>query len=143
MAGQLKEVRNRIKSIQNSQQITKAMKLVSATKLRRAQNAIVQMRPYAEELRGLLGNLQGLLGQRGLPPGTGLLLRTNMVHTIGMRFTIDVAFCDRDGVVLRISTLRPWRFSPLVWRSRLVIEAEAGAFERWGLRVGDRVEVKE
>ena len=57
MAGQLKEVRNRIKSVQSTQQITKAMKLVSATKLRRAQNAIIQMRPYAEKLNGILGNL--------------------------------------------------------------------------------------
>ena len=42
-----------------------------------------------------------------------------------------------------MSTMRPWRVSPLVWRSAFVIEAEAGAFERWGLRVGDHVEVKE
>ena len=54
MAGQLKEVRNRIKSIQNSQQITKAMKMVSAAKLRRAQDAIIQMRPYAQKLQELL-----------------------------------------------------------------------------------------
>jgi uncharacterized membrane protein (UPF0127 family) len=60
-----------------------------------------------------------------------------------MRFAIDVAFCRADGVVLRISSLRPWRLSPLVWRAAFVIEAEAGAFERWGLRVGDQVEVKE
>src|SRR5450755_2293474 len=57
MAGQLKEVRNRIKSIQNTQQITKAMKMVSAAKLRRAQDAIVQMRPYAKKLQELLSNI--------------------------------------------------------------------------------------
>jgi F-type H+-transporting ATPase subunit gamma len=57
MAGQLKEVRNRIKSIQNTQQITKAMKMVSAAKLRRAQDAIVQMRPYAKKLQEVLGNI--------------------------------------------------------------------------------------
>ena len=57
MAGQLKEVRNRIKSIQNSQQITKAMKMVSAAKLRRAQDAILQMRPYAKKLQELLSNI--------------------------------------------------------------------------------------
>jgi F-type H+-transporting ATPase subunit gamma len=53
----LKEVRTRITSVSSTQQITKAMKLVSATKLRRAQNAITQMRPYAEKLNGILGNL--------------------------------------------------------------------------------------
>jgi len=51
MAGQLKEVRNRIKSVQSTQQITKAMKMVSAAKLRRAQDAIIQMRPYAKKLQ--------------------------------------------------------------------------------------------
>src|SRR6478609_4614485 len=53
----LKEVRIRITSVSSTQQITKAMKLVSATKLRRAQNGIIQMRPYAQQLNGILGNL--------------------------------------------------------------------------------------
>ncbi|PWT97750.1 MAG: ATP synthase F1 subunit gamma [Bacteroidetes bacterium] len=57
MAGALKEVRNRIKSIQSTQQITKAMKMVSAAKLRRAQDAIVQMRPYAKKLQEMLSNI--------------------------------------------------------------------------------------
>src|SRR6202011_1595925 len=57
MSGALKEVRNRIKSIQNTQQITKAMKMVSAAKLRRAQDAIIQMRPYAQKLQELLSNI--------------------------------------------------------------------------------------
>ena len=52
MSGQLKEVRNRIKSVQSTQQITKAMKMVSAAKLRRAQDAITQMRPYAQKAAG-------------------------------------------------------------------------------------------
>lgn len=53
----LKEVRTRIASTQSTQQITKAMKMVSATKLRKAQQAITQMRPYAEKLNGILQNL--------------------------------------------------------------------------------------
>ncbi|HEY9362859.1 MAG TPA: ATP synthase F1 subunit gamma [Chitinophagaceae bacterium] len=57
MAGQLKEVRNRIQSVQSTQQITKAMKMVSAAKLRRAQDAIIQMRPYAKKLQELLSNI--------------------------------------------------------------------------------------
>lgn len=57
MAGQLKEVRNRIKSVQSTQQITKAMKMVSAAKLRRAQDSIVQMRPYAHKLQEMLSNI--------------------------------------------------------------------------------------
>lgn len=57
MSGALKEVRNRIKSVQSTQQITKAMKMVSAAKLRRAQDAVTQMRPYAHKLQDLLSNI--------------------------------------------------------------------------------------
>jgi F-type H+-transporting ATPase subunit gamma len=57
MSGQLKEVRLRIKSVGTTQQITKAMKMVSAAKLRRAQDAITQMRPYAEKLQEMLSNI--------------------------------------------------------------------------------------
>lgn len=53
----LKEVRGRIGSIVSTQQITKAMKMVSAARFRRATEAIVQMRPYANKLREILGNL--------------------------------------------------------------------------------------
>lgn len=57
MPGQLKEVRNRIKSVQSTQQITKAMKMVSAAKLRKAQDGIQQMRPYASQLQQTLSNI--------------------------------------------------------------------------------------
>lgn len=57
MSGALKEVRNRIKSVQSTQQITKAMKMVSAAKLRRAQDSIIQMRPYAQKLQQMLSNI--------------------------------------------------------------------------------------
>ena len=57
MAGQLKEVRSRIKSTQSTQQITKAMKMVSAAKLRRAQDSIIKMRPYSKKLQHILSNI--------------------------------------------------------------------------------------
>lgn len=57
MSGALKEVRNRIQSVKSTQQITKAMKMVSAAKLRRAQDAIIQMRPYAKKLQEMLSNI--------------------------------------------------------------------------------------
>jgi F-type H+-transporting ATPase subunit gamma len=57
MSGALKEVRNRIKSVQSTQQITKSVKMVSAAKLRRAQDAITQMRPYAKKLQEMLSNI--------------------------------------------------------------------------------------
>jgi F-type H+-transporting ATPase subunit gamma len=63
MSGQLKEVRDRIKSVMSTQQITKAMKMVSAAKLRKAQQAITEMRPYANRLdkimKNILSNLDG------------------------------------------------------------------------------------
>ncbi|MEO5905611.1 MAG: ATP synthase F1 subunit gamma [Saprospiraceae bacterium] len=57
MSGKLKEVRERMKSVSSTQQITKAMKMVSAAKLRKAQDAIVRMRPYAEKLNQMLRNV--------------------------------------------------------------------------------------
>ena len=66
MSGALKEVRDRIGSVKNTQQITKAMKMVSASKLRKAQQAITQMRPYADRLDHMLKNiLSGLEGDAG------------------------------------------------------------------------------
>ena len=63
MAGGLQEVRDRISSVQNTMQITSAMKMVSAAKLRRAQDAITQMRPYAVKLQGMLTNVSASLEQ--------------------------------------------------------------------------------
>ncbi|MBU0695822.1 MAG: ATP synthase F1 subunit gamma [Bacteroidetes bacterium] len=57
----LKEVRIRITSVSSTQQITKAMKMVSAAKLKRATNAIVQLRPYANKLKEILANLSASL----------------------------------------------------------------------------------
>ncbi|MCD6067269.1 MAG: atpG [Bacteroidetes bacterium] len=57
----LKEVRNRITSVGSTMQITSAMKMVSAAKLKRAQDAITQMRPYADKLREILQNLSASL----------------------------------------------------------------------------------
>lgn len=57
----LKEIRNRITSVGSTMQITSAMKMVSAAKLKRAQDAITRMRPYAEKLQDILGNLSATL----------------------------------------------------------------------------------
>jgi F-type H+-transporting ATPase subunit gamma len=57
----LKEVRSRIVSVNSTKQITAAMKMVSAAKLRRAQDAITRMRPYAEKLQQILGNVSASL----------------------------------------------------------------------------------
>ena len=85
--------------------------------------------------------MKGLLGRDSID-GALLLRPCRNVHTFGMRFPIDVAFCDAAGTVLRTSTLRPWRLSAVVPRAAFVIEAEAGAFERWKLERGDQVELR-
>jgi F-type H+-transporting ATPase subunit gamma len=59
----LKEVRNRIQSVKSTQQITKAMKMVAASKLRKAQDAILQMRPYVRQLNGLLDKIYTEAGE--------------------------------------------------------------------------------
>jgi F-type H+-transporting ATPase subunit gamma len=63
----LKEVRNRITSVSSTQQITKAMKMVSAAKLKRATNAIIQLRPYADKLKDMLANLSASLEDGSSP----------------------------------------------------------------------------
>jgi F-type H+-transporting ATPase subunit gamma len=67
----LKAIRKRISSIRNTQQITKAMKMVSAAKLRRAQEAAVAARPYAEKMTDLLKNLAARVGSNAHPLLTG------------------------------------------------------------------------
>ena len=90
---------------------------------------------------GVRTRVIGLLGRDGYE-GALLLKPARSVHTVGMRFPIDVAFCDRDLVVLEVVSLGRFRMTRPRWRARCVIEAERGAFERWGLRPGDRLEVK-
>ena len=94
-----------------------------------------------EEAASFGSRLKGLLGKDGVE-GALLLRPAKSVHTVGMRFAIDVAFCDRDLVVLDTVTVGPHRMTRPRRRARCVIEAEAGAFERWGLKVGDQLEVR-
>ena len=85
---------------------------------------------------------RGLLGRDGIH-GALVVRPCRQVHTIGMRFPIDVAFCAHDGRVLRVVTMRPGRVSRIVWRARFVVEAAAGSFEQWGVRRGVVVAVRE
>jgi uncharacterized protein len=98
----------------------------------------------AEVARRVRERTVGLLGRdREAMTGALVLRPCRQIHTIGMRFSIDVAFCDRAGTVLRTRTVVPWRVTRLVWRSGFVVEALAGSFERWHLQPGDTVEVRE
>lgn len=85
--------------------------------------------------------MRGLLGRDGID-GALLLRPAHQVHSFGMRFPIDVAFCTKDLIVLRTVSLRPHRMTRVSIRGSCIIEAEAGAFERWRLHPGDQLEVR-
>lgn len=94
-----------------------------------------------ELAEGRAARAKGLLGRDGLD-GALLLRPCRSVHTFRMRFPIDVAFLDRELVVVRTQRLVPNRVTAPCWGARAVLEAEAGAFGAWGLRPGDRLEVR-
>ncbi|MGH9083320.1 MAG: DUF192 domain-containing protein [Acidimicrobiales bacterium] len=96
----------------------------------------------AEVAEGFVDRARGLVGRRRLD-GALLLRRTRSVHTAGVRFRLDVAFLDRDLVVVGTCRLRPWSVARPRRGACHVLEAEAGSFERWRLGPGDRIEVRE
>jgi uncharacterized protein len=81
---------------------------------------------------------RGLLGRERLGATEGLLLSPcKAVHTVGMRFPIDVIFIDRDGRAVRIvPALAPWRIA-MSARAKAVIELAAGQAAASDIRVGD------
>ena len=95
----------------------------------------------AELADGFGQRLRGLLGRDGVE-GALVLTHSRSVHTLGMRFPLDVAFCDGNLRVIDTVVMRPYRVGRPRLRARCVIEAEAGAFERWRLRRGDQLEIK-
>lgn len=84
--------------------------------------------------------MRGLLGRDGLD-GALLLRPASSVHTLFMRFAIDVAHLDAELTVLRTATMRPNRLGRPVWGARAVLEAEAGTFGRWDLGDDSRLAI--
>ncbi|MFC9891307.1 DUF192 domain-containing protein [Streptomyces pilosus] len=84
---------------------------------------------------------KGLLGRDSLD-GALLLSPAGSVHTFRMRMPIDVAYLDRRLRVVAVRTMPPGRLGLPRLRTRHVIEAEAGAMEGWGLRVGAHVSIE-
>ena len=85
---------------------------------------------------------RGLLHRDGLD-GAMVITSCRWVHTIGMRFPLDVAYVDDAGTVVKTVRMPRHRVGWPVTKAAWVIEAEAGAFERWGLHVGDVVELRD
>ncbi|MHB1584582.1 MAG: DUF192 domain-containing protein [Acidimicrobiales bacterium] len=84
----------------------------------------------------------GLLGRSTLE-GALLLRRTRSVHTLGMRYPLDVGFLDDGMKVVAVRRLPTWRVTLPKPGCRHVLEAPAGSFERWSLAPGDVLELRE
>jgi F-type H+-transporting ATPase subunit gamma len=96
----LRDIRRRIRSVESTQKITKAMKLVAASKLRRAQERIIGARPYAQKMGQLLGSLVGRVGDDGHP----LLIRRTGGRKRLVVITADKGLCGAfNSNVLRAS----------------------------------------
>jgi uncharacterized protein len=96
----------------------------------------------AEMATGVLERSRGLVGRRSFE-GVLLLDRTRSIHTFGVPYSIDVAFLDKQLVVLDHLAVARWRLTRPRWRGHMVLEAPRGSFDRWGLRVGDALEFRE
>ena len=84
---------------------------------------------------------RGLIGERD-PQFALVLPKCGWVHTVGMRCALDIAYLDNASRVVKLQRLAPMRLPLPVREARTVVEAKAGSFERWGLKVGDVVEVR-
>ena len=84
---------------------------------------------------------RGLLGRDGVE-GAMLLRPARSVHTIRMRFAIDVAHLDAELRVLSVTEMRPGRLGRWSPRAGAVLEAEAGSFRRWGVKPGMALEIR-
>ena len=94
-----------------------------------------------EIAKGFRGRSRGLIGRDGIE-GALLLRPARSVHTVGMRFPIDVAYCDGSLTVLEITTMAPRRVGRPRLSARAVLEAEAGCLKRWGIEPGMTLEVR-
>jgi uncharacterized membrane protein (UPF0127 family) len=95
----------------------------------------------ADVLSSRRARATGLIGRHGVD-GAVVLPNCRWIHSVGMRFPLDVAYLDGDGTIVKIARLKPHRICAPVLQARTVIEAEAGSIGRWGLHLGDTIEVR-
>ena len=96
----------------------------------------------AEVAADRAGRRRGLLRRDGMD-GALVIPSCRWVHTVGMRFPLDVAFVDDEGAVVKTVHMKRHRVGLPVTGARWVIEAQAGAFARWDLHVGDTIELRD
>lgn len=132
MSGKLKEVRTRIGSVKNTQQITKAMKVVSAAKLRKAQDAILRMRPYSVKMTEILGNLAAAVKEEVSIPQAEVR-PINKVLVVAV--TSDRGLCGgfNSAVVKRIKALAAEEYAQQAAAGQLfIMPIGKKAFEAFG-----------
>ncbi len=99
-----------------------------------------------EVARTVWKRVRGLMGRaaRDFPEGKGFwIVPSEGIHTLGMRFPIDVCYLDRNGQIVRAyHRLRPFRFAAVLWRAHSVLELPAGVLLRTSTEVGDTLEIK-
>jgi uncharacterized membrane protein (UPF0127 family) len=90
----------------------------------------------------VLTRIVGLLGERGLPTGDGLLIVPSQgVHTWGMQFPIDIAVLNGDWQVMAVrSAMGPFRVTRMFWKATAVLELPAGILSTTSTSVGDQIE---
>lgn len=88
--------------------------------------------------------VQGLMGKRGLEPGTGLLITPcSSIHSMWMRFRFDAVFISREGEAVHlIEAMPPWRASKMIWQAKSVLELPAGVIAQTGTQVGDQLKLE-
>jgi F-type H+-transporting ATPase subunit gamma len=132
----LKAIRKRISSVRNTQQITKAMKMVSAAKLRRAQEAAVQARPYAEKMTELLKNVAARVSREAHALLT--LREEKKVHLV--LFTSDRGLCGgyNSNLIRSAEAFIRQRSGNQELTLTLVGRKGADYFRRRGAAIADR-----
>lgn len=85
--------------------------------------------------------LRGVIGRDELD-GAFIISPAKSVHTFGVNFPIDVAYCDADFNVLDVVTMDPNRLGKPRWKANVVIEAAKGSFEKWGVKAGDKLQLR-
>lgn len=84
---------------------------------------------------------RGLRGRTSFD-GAFVISKCRWIHTFGMRLDLDIAYLDADGVVIKIARMKRMRLGVPVRLAQQVIEAESGAFARWGIFVGQTLEIR-
>jgi uncharacterized membrane protein (UPF0127 family) len=95
-----------------------------------------------EMTESLRERVRGLVGRERCEGGLHLA-GARAVHTAGVKFPLDVAFLSEDLVVMQMVRLPPWRIALPRPGARSVLQTEAGALERWGVRVADQLDIRE